>query len=151
MESNLVNNFLFFKKVRVEFGLTKHYSKNSLKEAINKMWYQGSSTRTGDALMALKNQVFTDAGGMRSDKSIPKVNIFWKRNREVFFLFSKKNDLIISNHTIFSSQSKDWYPDDGWAFEWRWCECSTRRQLDQKTRRKYVCHWRYQQVGSILL
>ena len=37
------------------------------------MWYQGSSTRTGDALMALKNQVFTVAAGMRTDKSIPKV------------------------------------------------------------------------------
>ena len=64
-------------QVRVEFRLTQHYSKYGLKDAINRMWYQGSSTRTGDALMTLKNDVFTTRRGMRDDKSIPKVGFLF--------------------------------------------------------------------------
>lgn len=67
--------------VKVEFGLTSYYSKSSLKDAINSMWYQGSNTRTGDALMALKRNVFKAGNGVRNDKSIPKIGILMTDGR----------------------------------------------------------------------
>jgi len=69
--------------------LNQHYSKNALKNAINRMWYQGSNTRTGDALMGLKRDIFTTNNGMRDDKSIPKVSrfsILYLRQRHAYWL-----------------------------------------------------------------
>lgn len=47
-----------------------------LKQAIDRMYYQGSNTATGDALMKLVQTTFTPGEGMRVDKSIPKVIFF---------------------------------------------------------------------------
>lgn len=61
--------------VKVEFPLNRYYNKWDLKQAINRMWYQGANTATGNALIALKQQTFTLQNGMRDDKSIPKIGI----------------------------------------------------------------------------
>ena len=37
------------------------------------MYYENSNTATGDALRRMVSGVFTRSGGMRDDKSVPKV------------------------------------------------------------------------------
>ena len=37
------------------------------------MYYENSNTATGDALRRMVSSVFTQSGGMRNDKSVPKV------------------------------------------------------------------------------
>ena len=63
-------------QVRVEFYLNRYGSKSQIKSAISKAYYEGSSTATGTALRIMKRYLFSNAKGMRNDKSIPKVNPF---------------------------------------------------------------------------
>lgn len=55
--------------------MNAYNTKESIKRAIDNIWYQGSITMTGDALMGLVNDVFKTQYGMRDDAAIPKVYI----------------------------------------------------------------------------
>ena len=62
--------------MEIEFYLGQYNKKNEVKNGIDNMWYQGSNTKTGDALMVMVNKVFNTHHGMRDDRSIPKVSLF---------------------------------------------------------------------------
>ena len=70
------SNVLIPFQVRIEFYLNRYGSKSQIKSAISRAYYEGSSTATGTALLVMKRYLFSTAGGMRNDKSIPKVNYF---------------------------------------------------------------------------
>ncbi len=59
-----------------EFYLNSYGTKSKIKAAIDNMYYEGSMTATGDALVEMKDYIFDSNNGMRSDKSIPKVCIY---------------------------------------------------------------------------
>ena len=61
-------------QVNVEFLLNKYGTKSQIKSAIDDVYYEGSMTATGSALIKMKNDIFSSANGMRNDKSVPKVS-----------------------------------------------------------------------------
>ena len=51
----------------IEFTLTRYYTKNELRNAVDDIDYHGYLTYTGEALNTVRTNVLTAAAGMRTD------------------------------------------------------------------------------------
>lgn len=61
--------------VKVVLYFNTLYDKLEIKNKIQNMYYEASSTYTGEALYVLQNELFNAKNGMRNDKSVPKIGI----------------------------------------------------------------------------